>query len=270
MKVLRVVDWARYYENNRTKELKQMAWVPVPTKQDGDGYCTLVNHQAGAAHLGAWLAILQIAAKCEPRGTLLRDSRRGVAHTPQSLATISRLPAGLFQEVIPRLLDETGWLEEIEIEGVTEIPQEPAVKPQEGATIPQEGAGSRAHAEQNRTEEKRAGGRFCPARSLTVSEIQRAVREETGREADLAMAEEIQQALNAATLTDWKSALRRARARMASNGLLPELARDARQAHERGLVKAREMLATGKLGEADREVVFEEFPELQLEAKRSE
>lgn len=166
MKTLRVVDWPRHFENNRTKPLKYMTWVPVPTKQDGDGYCTLVNHPNGAAHLGCWLAILEIAAKCEPRGTLLRDSRRNVPHTPQSLAVISRLPARLFEEVIPRLLEpEIGWLEEVaESKGLVIIQQEPAGIQQEGAEsmqepagIQQQGAPSRARGTRNSTERNSTG-----------------------------------------------------------------------------------------------------------------
>jgi len=104
---LRVVDWSSRYENNRTRDLKVMAWVPVPNKLDGDGYTELVDNPDGAAHLAAWLVCLQVASKCAPRGTLLRDN--GEPHTAQSLARISRLPVGVFEAAIPRLL-EIGWL----------------------------------------------------------------------------------------------------------------------------------------------------------------
>jgi hypothetical protein len=104
---LRVVDWNTRYENNRTRDLKFMAWVPVPNKMDGDGYTELVAHESGSAHLGAWLTIIQVASKCNPRGVLLRDN--GEPHTAQSLARISRLPVSVYEATIPRLL-EIGWL----------------------------------------------------------------------------------------------------------------------------------------------------------------
>ena len=44
------------------------------------------------------------------RGTLVRDGRIVLPHTPHSLARISRLPASIFEEVIPRLL-QIGWIE---------------------------------------------------------------------------------------------------------------------------------------------------------------
>lgn len=101
-----------------------MDWVPVPNRMDGEGYTQLVDHPNGAAHLGAWLAIVEIASRRDVRGTLPQEG----AGTSQALARISRLPAGLFAEVIPRLV-QIGWIEEL-----TPIPQE-------GAGIPQDGAG---------------------------------------------------------------------------------------------------------------------------------
>jgi hypothetical protein len=106
--LLRIKDWSLIYENNRTRSLKNMLWVPVPNKLDGDGYTELVDHQNGVAHLGAWLTILQIASKCTPRGTLVGDS--GEAHTPHSLARMSRIPASVYEEAIPRLMN-IQWLE---------------------------------------------------------------------------------------------------------------------------------------------------------------
>jgi hypothetical protein len=142
MKLYRVKDWDKHFENNRTREIKHLAWIPLPTKQDGDGYAELVTeHADGASHYGAWVALVCIASKCDPRGTLLREPGR--PHTPHSLARKSRLSAALFEAVLPRLL-VIGWLEVIEA-------------PQEGAVISREGAprATRARTEQNRTEQNR-------------------------------------------------------------------------------------------------------------------
>ena len=48
MTTYRIRDWQRHFENNRTRELKVMAWVPVPNKMDGDGYTELVTHPSSA------------------------------------------------------------------------------------------------------------------------------------------------------------------------------------------------------------------------------
>jgi hypothetical protein len=147
---MRIVKWDEIYENNRTRELKTMEWVPIPNKMDGDGYTELLDHQNGAAHFGVWIALVEIASKCKPRGTLLRKIPQEGAVIPQegaegffephnsgSLARISRIPRVLFDEVIPRL-KVIGWIEYITYNQV--VPQ----IPQEGAVIPQEGASSRA------------------------------------------------------------------------------------------------------------------------------
>jgi len=115
--IYRVTEWKDSFENNRTRELKKVNWVPIPNKQDGDGYTVLVEHKNGAAHLGAWLSIVQIASKCDPRGTLVRDN--GKPHDAATLARMSRLPVKIYEEVLPRLIDdEIGWLEIIDSEGL--------------------------------------------------------------------------------------------------------------------------------------------------------
>lgn len=129
MKVYRIKDWERHYECNRTREMKEMKWVPVPVKHDGLGYCRLVGRKNGAANLGAWLAILQVAAKSNPRGTLLRDSRTPLR--ADDIAMMTRLPVEIISETIALCCSEgIGWMETI---GNEANPQEPAEKPQEGA-----------------------------------------------------------------------------------------------------------------------------------------
>ena len=138
----RIRDWDTQYENNRTKEIKRMTWVPVPNRMDGQGYTELVDHPNGAAHLGAWLAIIEISSRQKIRGTFPQDD----AGIPQVLARMSRLPAGLFEEVIPRLL-KIGWIECIQEDA--DIPQEPAELFQPAPQFP---ASSRAREERKRTE----------------------------------------------------------------------------------------------------------------------
>lgn len=127
----RVAKWADRYENNRTRELKRLDWVPVPNDMSNLGYLELVDHPNGAAHLGAWLAILEIASKQPKRGEI----PQGGAGTTQALARISRLPVALFEEVIPRLVS-LEWIESFEnqqvakiMQDAAEIPHPPAGKP---------------------------------------------------------------------------------------------------------------------------------------------
>lgn len=170
LNTLRVVDWEKHFENNRTRELKNLSFVLVPNKMDGDGYTELLDHENGVAHFGIWISILEIASRCEIRGTLLRSSRTTSAesrtqvrngaeqvpdtqncplrpHTPQSLGRISRMPAGLYDEAIPRLV-EIGWLEWIHTD--TGASQNTAVASAESRMTVRESAVPTR--EQNRTE----------------------------------------------------------------------------------------------------------------------
>ncbi len=131
MTFFRIKDWNVHFENNRTRDLKVMAWIPVPNKHDGDGYTALVDRENGSAILGAWLVILQVASKCDPRGSLLRDGKK--PHTSHSIARITRLPAGIIQEALDICSKEVQWIEIVEL---TDNPQEGAVIPQEGAITP--------------------------------------------------------------------------------------------------------------------------------------
>lgn len=140
MALYRVKDWNKHFEKNRTRELKRMEWVPVPNRMDGRGYTALVDHPNGAAHLGAWLAILQIASRSEVRGNIPQD---GAGNLQTCLARISRLPATLFFEVVPRL-ETIGWIE---------CYQQDVIIPQDGAEIPQDGAESAHYREEKRREE---------------------------------------------------------------------------------------------------------------------
>ena len=115
--MLRIKDWDKYFENSASRKLKRLDWVAVPNKMDGSGYTILVDHPNGAAHLGAWYAIVEIASKQLPRGNLpggFCHCGDGICRCPggicQCLGRMSRLPAGVFFEVLPRLI-EIEWVE---------------------------------------------------------------------------------------------------------------------------------------------------------------
>lgn len=128
----RVKDWEIHFENNRTRELKKLDWLPVPNRHDGDGFSELMEHENGVAHYGAWMLITQVASKCDFRGTLMRDGAR--PHDAASLARVTRGKTQFFEEALPRLV-QIGWLEIIEVdtEELTEIPHRLATAPQSPA-----------------------------------------------------------------------------------------------------------------------------------------
>lgn len=157
MKLYKIKDWEKHFENNRTRDMKVMSWIPVPNKHDGDGYTVLVDHENGAAHLGCWLAILQVASKCGERGTLLRDGKK--PHDSASISRLTRLPRSLIQDALERLTsEEIGWVEVVENNDDTEKPQEPAETPHDDAEKPQEPARKgRERREENISREESGG-----------------------------------------------------------------------------------------------------------------
>ena len=135
MKIYRVKNWEALYENNRTRELKHMSWVPVPNSHDGDGYTALVCRESGPQLYGAWIVILQVASKCGNhalscggRGTLVRDN--GFPHDAASLSRITRFPENIIKLALDALVSrDVGWLI------CEEMPTKAAI-PHEGAAIP--------------------------------------------------------------------------------------------------------------------------------------
>ena len=109
MTTLRIVRWSVQYEVAQSRRSpRSMSWFPMPNKLDGDGYTELVEHEDGAAHYGAWCAILCVASKCKARGVLRRDN--GAPHDSRSLSRITRLPEKTVSAALDRLI-EIGWIE---------------------------------------------------------------------------------------------------------------------------------------------------------------
>lgn len=146
----KIVDWGKCYENNRTREMRRMSWVPMPNRHDGDGYTQLLDHPNGAAHFGAWCALVQVASKCDERGTLMRSG--GIGHDPESLERITRIPVKVWSEVLPRLL-QIGWLQDLG------LPQEPAECPPTESQAPAEKCPSRERKERKEQNGSAAGSR---------------------------------------------------------------------------------------------------------------
>jgi len=110
MPIYRITNWDTHFENSSSRKLKRLEWVAIPNKTDGEGYTALVEHENAAAHLGAWYAIVEAASKQTPRGMLPGGIPQDIGGICRSLGRMSRLPASVFHEVIPRLIN-IGWLE---------------------------------------------------------------------------------------------------------------------------------------------------------------
>jgi len=131
--VYRIKDWSSHYENNRTKDMKKMSWVPIPIKLSGDGYTTLMESKDGAGLFGAWIACVEVAASCEIRGTLVRSS--GNPHDSKSLSRITRIPENIISKMLNLCTLEINWLEIIDLETGAVIPQEGAASLRKSAVL---------------------------------------------------------------------------------------------------------------------------------------
>lgn len=153
-----VARWDELYENHRTRGLKTFQGVLIPNRFDGDGYTQIFAREDGIAIYGAWVLILQVASRCNPRGVLLRGpmiagsskianppdleglaARR--AHDGGSLSRITRCPIEVMTTALD-VLTEIGWL------SVSTIPDNDLQQPTNmggvgSAVIPRNTAGKR-------------------------------------------------------------------------------------------------------------------------------
>ena len=88
----RIVDWDKHFESAQSRKVERLTWVRVPNKHDGEGYTELLDHPNGAAHYACWMAIVQVASKCQPRGSLLRDGPSAAKPASRPNASPRRFP----------------------------------------------------------------------------------------------------------------------------------------------------------------------------------
>jgi hypothetical protein len=153
--VYRIRNWAERFENAETRKYKNLQWVPVPNRLDGDGITDLLTHPDGLLHFGVWVALLEIASKDSfKRGDLSRSGPSGrIGHTPATLARILRSSEAVISAAIERLL-QIGWLEEVK----TNLPESPEISG-ENTGFSGNSPAELNRIELNRTEEGRARAR---------------------------------------------------------------------------------------------------------------
>ena len=102
-------NWNRHFENNRSRQIEALRWVPIPARHDGEKYMTLMDHPDAHKIFSAWVLMVQVAAQCDPRGKLLRFD--GQPHTPASLSVRTRAPAEWFEIALPYLHKTLQWID---------------------------------------------------------------------------------------------------------------------------------------------------------------
>ena len=109
MKQYRIRDWEKWFENNRSKSVENLRWVPIPNKHDGENFITIIRSENGAEIYAAWVLMVQVASKCQPRGSLLRGN--GQPHTAATLSLKTNAPESWFKLAFEFLERHTDWLD---------------------------------------------------------------------------------------------------------------------------------------------------------------
>lgn len=117
--LLQIVDWDRYFENDRSRTRIQCSFVCVPNKQHGMGFRRLMLEPDGAMIYGIFHLLLGACSQQrKPRQGFLTDdgSRRGRAWTEEDLAVKFGRPLEEITRSISMLITEKiGWLRDATI-----------------------------------------------------------------------------------------------------------------------------------------------------------
>ncbi len=135
----RIKWWDEIYETNRTREIKKMKWLALPIKLHGDGYSMIMeDKKRGAAIFGAWVACVEVAALCDPRGTLVRST--GEPHDASSIGRICRIPSSTILLMLEVVYLKCKWIEIIDLKTNKIMSHNGAGFPHNSAGFPHLGA----------------------------------------------------------------------------------------------------------------------------------
>jgi hypothetical protein len=103
-----VKGWNKHYEKAQTRKVEHAQWVPVPLKHDGKGFRRLMAMKGGLEVYAVWMLILQVAAKCPTRGTLMDEDG---PLTAEDMALKTGCPESAFNRAFEVLASERiGWM----------------------------------------------------------------------------------------------------------------------------------------------------------------
>lgn len=115
MKLYKIRNWNVQFENNRSRAVADLTWVAIPNRHDGENFSGIMAHKDGAIIFAAWVLVIQVASRCQPRGTLLRDNK--TPHNPDTLALKTRAPRKWFEVALDYLEKTTDWLDVEDVAG---------------------------------------------------------------------------------------------------------------------------------------------------------
>ena len=73
--IYRIVRWDENFEKAQSRKCKRTRWVAVKNQWDSKEYRRVMEHPRQAEIFAAWILMLQIASRCEPRGVLMENEK---------------------------------------------------------------------------------------------------------------------------------------------------------------------------------------------------
>lgn len=101
--MIKIRNWDEYFEKDRTKQWKILSWVPIPNKQ-GSGYRKIMREKNGLEVFACWIAIVQLASKCNPRGDLSK-------YNLDDLSLLTMIESVKISQAIDFLGNKIDWIE---------------------------------------------------------------------------------------------------------------------------------------------------------------
>ena len=128
----RVANWNEHFETSESRKRKgPLDWVAMPTRMDGKRYRRVASHERAVELFAAWVLILEVAARCPARGTLVDGHDQAL--DAQDMADMTGFPADIFTLAFETLGDlRIGWIETVESEEVgdncRDLPERPEAR----------------------------------------------------------------------------------------------------------------------------------------------
>lgn len=107
--VLVIRNWDEHFECSQSRKVgRSLNWVATPCKHDGKSFRRLMLRPDGVEIYGAWILLVQIAAKCPRRGVLADQDGPLVA---DDFAIKTGCPVSTFEKAIKVLSGtDIGWV----------------------------------------------------------------------------------------------------------------------------------------------------------------
>jgi len=105
---IKIRDWEKHFERDRSRQWKNLQWVPIPNKQ-GKGYRLIMKQKNGLEIFACWIALVEIASACKIRGDLS-------SYNIQDLSLLTMIDEDKLRKAINFLSQSLDWIEVMKAE----------------------------------------------------------------------------------------------------------------------------------------------------------